>query len=134
MFFADRLDAGRRLATRLHHLRTEPVVVLACPAAACRWRMRWRGHSAPRSMCQANRGDGWCDRGDGAVGVQVGITRGCSRRARQLHGKAMSYCALFPLMSWGLEGERRSGRPRLLVACRDGRDMGSYSVLTCSIP
>ena len=28
MFFADRLDAGRRLAARLQHLRTEPVVVL----------------------------------------------------------------------------------------------------------
>jgi putative phosphoribosyl transferase len=31
MFFADRLDAGRRLAARLQHLRTEPVVVLGLP-------------------------------------------------------------------------------------------------------
>jgi putative phosphoribosyl transferase len=31
MFFTDRLDAGRRLATRLEHLRDEPVVVLGLP-------------------------------------------------------------------------------------------------------
>jgi putative phosphoribosyl transferase len=31
MFFADRLDAGRRLAARLEHLRDEPVVVLGLP-------------------------------------------------------------------------------------------------------
>jgi Phosphoribosyl transferase domain len=31
MFFADRVDAGRRLATRLQHLRPEPVVVLDLP-------------------------------------------------------------------------------------------------------
>jgi putative phosphoribosyl transferase len=31
MFFADRLDAGRRLAARLEHLRGEPVVVLGLP-------------------------------------------------------------------------------------------------------
>ena len=31
MFFADRADAGRRLAARLEHLRGEPVVVLGLP-------------------------------------------------------------------------------------------------------
>ena len=31
MFFADRDDAGRRLAARLEHLRGEPVVVLGLP-------------------------------------------------------------------------------------------------------
>ena len=31
MFFADRVDAGRRLAARLAHLRGEPVVVLGLP-------------------------------------------------------------------------------------------------------
>jgi predicted phosphoribosyltransferase len=31
MLFVDRLDAGRRLAARLQHLRTEPVVVLGLP-------------------------------------------------------------------------------------------------------
>lgn len=31
MHFADRVDAGRRLAARLHHLRDEPVVVLGLP-------------------------------------------------------------------------------------------------------
>jgi putative phosphoribosyl transferase len=31
MLFADRVDAGRRLATRLSHLRGEPVVVLGLP-------------------------------------------------------------------------------------------------------
>ena len=31
MFFADRRDAGRRLAARLEHLRSEPVVVLGLP-------------------------------------------------------------------------------------------------------
>jgi putative phosphoribosyl transferase len=31
VLFADRLDAGRRLAMRLQHLRTEPVVVLGLP-------------------------------------------------------------------------------------------------------
>ena len=31
MFFADRLDAGRRLATRLEHVRGQPVVVLGLP-------------------------------------------------------------------------------------------------------
>jgi hypothetical protein len=31
MFFADRVDAGRRLAARLQHLRPEPVVVLGLP-------------------------------------------------------------------------------------------------------
>jgi putative phosphoribosyl transferase len=31
MVFVDRVDAGRRLATRLQHLRTEPVVVLGLP-------------------------------------------------------------------------------------------------------
>lgn len=31
MIFADRIDAGRRLADRLQHLRTEPVVVLGLP-------------------------------------------------------------------------------------------------------
>jgi len=31
MLFADRLDAGRRLAARLGHLRSEPLVVLGLP-------------------------------------------------------------------------------------------------------
>ncbi len=31
MFFADRADAGRRLAATLEHLRGEPVVVLGLP-------------------------------------------------------------------------------------------------------
>src|SRR5690606_13759866 len=31
MFFADRVDAGRRLASRLQHLRDESVVVLGLP-------------------------------------------------------------------------------------------------------
>lgn len=31
MIFADRIDAGRQLALRLHHLRDEPVVVLGLP-------------------------------------------------------------------------------------------------------
>ena len=31
MFFADRLDAGQRLAARLEHLRGQPVVVLGLP-------------------------------------------------------------------------------------------------------
>jgi hypothetical protein len=49
MFFAVRVDAGRRLAARLH-LRPEPVVVLGLPPAACRSRLRWRGLSARRRM------------------------------------------------------------------------------------
>lgn len=31
MFFTDRADAGRQLATRLEHLRGQPVVVLGLP-------------------------------------------------------------------------------------------------------
>jgi putative phosphoribosyl transferase len=36
MLFADRADAGRRLAARLEHLRGEPVVVLGLRARLLR--------------------------------------------------------------------------------------------------
>jgi len=50
MFFADRADAGRRLAARLEHLRGEPVVVLGLPRGGGRWRWRWPGRWARRWM------------------------------------------------------------------------------------
>ena len=57
MFFADRLDAGRRVAARLQHLRTERWCC-ACPAAACRSRPSGEGarRAAAMSSWSGSRG------------------------------------------------------------------------------
>ena len=85
MVFADRDDAGRRLAARLGHLRGEPVVVLGLPRGGSRSRCRWRGRWPRRwmsswcasSACRSSPSWAWALGEDGVRVVNPEVMQAC---------------------------------------------------------
>ena len=114
MVFADRDDAGRRLAAQLEHLRGGPVVVLGLPRGGVPVGLQVaRALGAPLDVIVVRK-----------LGVRSSLSWGWARSVRTGCGSSTGRCGLAGVpgserpRSW--RGSRRSGSPRRALPGRAG--------------
>ena len=141
--FADRADAGRRLAGALKAYRDRDVLVLACRAAVSRWRSRWPRPSTRRWTCW------WCASSvcrispnsrsgrSARTGCGCSTTRCCgtlltdAEMARWRPPSAPSCSAGSSVIA--LAGERVSLRGRVVLIVDDGFATGATARAACLV-